>query len=86
MKLSKKQEKAIDTVIDVLNVILSSGLDSDEDGSIDEAIEELRKMRDRSLLTKVKEKARKEYYDNLLENSNTITLDAKWYDENVRNR
>ena len=86
MKLSKKQEKAIDTVIDVLNVILSSGLDSDEDGSIDEAIEELRKMRDRSLLTKAKEKARKEYYDNLLENSNTITLDAKWYDENVRNR
>lgn len=86
MKLSKKQEKAIDTVIDVLNVVLSSGLDSDEDGSIDEAIEELRKMRDRSLLTKAKEKARKEYYDNLLENSNTITLDAKWYDENVRNR
>lgn len=86
MKLSKKQEKAIDTVIDVLNVILSSGLDSDEDGSIDEAIEELRKMRDRSLLTKAKEKARKEYYDNLLENSNTITLDAKWYDKNVRGR
>ena len=71
MKLSKKQEKAIDTVIDVLNVVLSSGLDSDEDGSIDEAIEELRKMRDRSLLTKAKEKVRKEYYDNLLENSNT---------------
>lgn len=86
MKLSKKQEKAIDTVIDVLNVVLSSGLDSDEDGSIDEAIEELRKMRDRSLLTKEKEKVKKEYYDNLLENSNTITLDAKWYDENVRNR
>ena len=85
MKISKKQEKAIDTVVDVLNVILSSGLDSDEDGSIEEAIEVLSKMRDKSILTKAKEKAKKDYYDNLLENSNTVTLDSKWYDENIKN-
>ena len=86
MKLSIKQEKAIDTVVDVLNVILSSGLDNDEDGSIAEAIEELSKMRDKSLLTKAKERARKEYLTNLLENSNTICLDAKWYEENIRSK
>ena len=86
MKLNKKQEKAIDTVVDVLNVVLSSGLDNDEDGSIEEAIEELSKMRDKSLLTKAKEKVRKEHLKELLENSNTIRLDARWYEENVRSK
>ena len=80
MKLSKKQEKAINTVLDILDVVLSSGLDIDEDGSIGEAIDELAKMRDRSLMAKAKEKAKKEYWKNILEKSNTIELDAKWYE------
>lgn len=86
MKLSKKQEKAIDTVVDVLNVVLSSGLDNDEDGLIEEAIEELSKMREKSLLAKSKEKYRKKCLNNLLEKSNTICLDAKWYEKNIRSK
>ena len=86
MKLSKRQENAIDTVINVLNVALGSVLDSDEDGLIGEAIEVLRSMRDGSLATKVKEKTKKDYWKNILENSNTITLDEKWYRENVKSK
>lgn len=41
MNLSKKQEKAIDIACRVMSAALSSGIDSDEDGSISEAIEEL---------------------------------------------
>ena len=39
MNLSKKQEKAIDIACRVMSAALSSGIDSDEDGSI--SIEEL---------------------------------------------
>lgn len=84
MKLSKKQEKAIDTVLDALGVVLNSGLDSDEDGSIGDAIDELSKMRYKSIVTKEREKAKKQHLKNILEDSSTITLDAKWYDENIR--
>lgn len=59
MKLSKKQEIAIYIALDILNVVLSSGLDRDEDGLIGEAIDELTKMRDRSIISKSKEKAKK---------------------------
>lgn len=34
MNLSKKQEKAIDIACRVMSAALSSGIDSDEDGSI----------------------------------------------------
>ena len=36
MNLSKKQEKAIDIARRVMSAALSSGIDSDEDGSISE--------------------------------------------------
>lgn len=68
MKLSKKQEKAIDTAVDVLGIVLSSGLDSDEDGSISEAVEELVVMKYKSLLTKEKEKRRREFIKCILRN------------------
>lgn len=60
MRLSKKQEKAIDIILNVSSVVLSSGLDDDKDGSIGEAIDELVKMRDKSLIAKAKEKAKKD--------------------------
>lgn len=41
MNLSKKSEKAIDIAGRIMSAVLSSGIDSDEDGSISEAIEEL---------------------------------------------
>lgn len=41
MNLSKKLEKAIDIAGRIMSAVLSSGIDSDEDGSISEAIEEL---------------------------------------------
>lgn len=44
--LNEKQKKAILTAIDVMGVVLSSGLDSGEDGEIDSAIIELQKMLD----------------------------------------
>ncbi len=84
MKLNKKQEKAIRTATDALNFVLTSGLCSDEDGSIKESIEELVKMREKSLYQKAKEKARQKYLTKLFETSEVLTLDAKWYDENVR--
>ena len=64
MKLNKKQEKAIRTATDALNLVLTSGLCSDEDGSIKESIEELVKMREKSLYQKAKEKARQKYLTN----------------------
>lgn len=41
MNLSKKLEKAIDIAGRIMSAVLSFGIDSDEDGSISEAIEEL---------------------------------------------
>ena len=41
MNLSKKLDKAIDMAGRIMSAVLSSGIDSDEDGSISEAIEEL---------------------------------------------
>lgn len=84
MKLSKKQEKAIETALYVLGVALSNGLNKDEEDLFSEAVDELAKMKDKSLLNKAKEKAKKERLAELLDNSNTITLDAKWYENNVR--
>lgn len=84
MKLNKKQEKAIETALYVLEVALSNGLCEDEEKLFSEAVDELAKMKDKSLLTKSKERAKKERLAELLEKSNTITLDAKWYDKNVK--
>lgn len=41
MNLNKKSEKAIDIAGRIMSAVLSSGIDSDEDGPISEAIEEL---------------------------------------------
>jgi len=41
-------------------------------------------MKDKSISTKIKEKQRKKYWNDILKNSNIITLDAKWYEDNVR--
>ena len=49
MRLSKKQERAIDIACDIMSVALSSGLDSDDDGSIVEAIDILSNMRIQSI-------------------------------------
>lgn len=49
MKLSKKQEKAIDIACDIMSNALSFGFDSDEDGSIAEAIDILFDMRIKSV-------------------------------------
>ena len=56
MKLSKKQENAIETAINVMSATISSGLDNDEDRAIGDAIEELVKMKDSSLAAKAKTK------------------------------
>ena len=56
MKLNKKQEKAIRTATDALNFVLTSGLCSDEDGSIKESIEELVKLREKAFIKKRKKK------------------------------
>ena len=84
MKMNKKQEKAVSIAIQVMEAVLDKGIDSGEDGRLDFAINELIAMKDKSIVTKAKEKAKKKYLDNLLKNSNTVTLDGKWYDENVR--
>lgn len=52
MRLNIKQEKAIGTAIGILETVLSSGIDPDEDGSIGEAIDELMNMRDKSIVSK----------------------------------
>lgn len=85
MRLNKKQEKAIDTAYDVMHTVLSSGIDRDEDGAISEAMDELLLMKIKSLKAKENEKIRK-HWDNFVEHSDTITLDAQWYDRNVRNK
>ncbi len=45
LRLNKKQKRAIDIACDAMNAILNYGLDSDEDGSIAEAIEILIEMK-----------------------------------------
>lgn len=52
MNLSKKQEKAIDIACRVMSAALSSGIDSDEDGSISEAIEELSLLKNKCFKSK----------------------------------
>lgn len=84
MKMNKKQEEAVSIAIQVMEAVLDKGIDSGEDGRIDFAINELISMRDKSILTKAKEKAKKKYWNDMLKNSNTITLDGKWYNENIR--
>lgn len=84
MRMNKKQEEAVNIAIQVIEAVLDKGIDSGEDGRLDFAINELIAMRDKSIVSKAKEKAKKKYLDNLLKNSNTVTLDRKWYDENVR--
>lgn len=54
LKLSKKQEKAIDIACDIMSTVLSSGFDNDEDGSIGEAIDILFDMRIKSMREKEK--------------------------------
>lgn len=49
MNLSKKSEKAIDIAGRIMSAVLSSGIDSDEDGSISEAIEELSLLKNKCL-------------------------------------
>lgn len=86
MRLSKKQEKAIETALYVLSTALGNGLSKEEEKEFGEAVTELTKMINKSMLTKAKTKAKKEYLKKLLENSNTITLDGDWYDKNVRSK
>ena len=56
MRLSRKQEKAISVACDTMSTILSSGLDSDEDGSITEAINVLLDMKLKSIRERERER------------------------------
>lgn len=49
MRLSIKQESAINIAVEAMSAILSNGQDSGENGELDFAINELLKMRDRSI-------------------------------------
>lgn len=49
MRLSKKQENAISIALESMNTLLSNGQDSGESGELDFAIDELIKMRDKSM-------------------------------------
>lgn len=68
MKLNKKQEKAIRTATDALNFVLTSGLCSDEDGSIKESIEELVKLREKKPLSKSERKSQTKIFDEIARN------------------
>lgn len=83
MRLSKKKEKALSLAIDVMSAHLSNGRHAD-DKEFEEAVNELIDLKNRSVASRVKAKKKKEYLEKLLDTSNTLTLDAKWYDENVR--
>lgn len=49
MRLSIKQESAINIAVEAMSTILSNGQDSGGNGELDFAINELLKMRDRSI-------------------------------------
>ena len=49
MRLSIKQESAISIAVEAMSTILSNGQDSGENGELDFAINELLKMRNRSI-------------------------------------
>lgn len=83
MKLSKRQEQAINTAIEVMCSVLDNGIDSGESGELDFAIDVLIEMRDRSNNQKAREKSRREHLKRLLENSPTITLEGEWYTKNI---
>ena len=83
MRLSIKKEKALSLAIAVMSSHLENG-EHENDIEFEEAIDELIDLKNRSVASRAKEKAKKKYLDNLLKNSNTITLDAKWYDKNIR--
>lgn len=57
MRLSRKQEKAISVACDTMSTILSSGLDSDEDESITEAINVLLDMKLKSIRENIRYKS-----------------------------
>ena len=85
MRLSKKKEKALSMAIDIMSTHLNNETHTDYNELL-ESINELIDLYNRSVISKAKAKKRNEYLKNLLENSNTITLDGKWYYENVRNQ
>ena len=57
--MNKKQEEAVSIAIQVMEAVLDKGIDSGEDGRLDFAINELIAMRDKSIITKAKEKAKR---------------------------
>lgn len=85
MRLSKKKEKALSLAIAVMSSHLEKG-QHENDTEFEEAINELIDLKERSVKSRIRAKKRKERLDSLLVNSNTITLDGKWYDENIKNK
>lgn len=78
LKLSKRQEKAIGTALDILYVILNNESKAGERKLVEEAIDELIKMRDESLNAKAREKSNKEYFKKIFDNPNIIEIDGEW--------
>lgn len=62
LKLNRKQEKALDITINIMETVLSNG---QEDEEVSFAIEELINLRNGSIKQKNKEKEQRKYWNDL---------------------